>query len=35
MRQDLDFSGTARHIDLAPNTEVAAASLDYHKVASR
>ncbi len=35
MRQDMDFSGTARHVDLAPNTEVAAASLDYHKVGSR
>jgi thiamine biosynthesis lipoprotein ApbE len=35
MRQDLDFSGTTRHVDLAPNTEVAAASLDYHKVGSR
>jgi thiamine biosynthesis lipoprotein ApbE len=35
MRQDMDFSSAARHVDLAPNTEVAAASLDYHKVASR
>lgn len=35
MRQDVDFSGTPRHVDLPGNTEVAAASLDYHKIAAQ
>jgi len=34
MRQDMDFSGTSRRIDLAANTEIAAAWLDYHRVAA-
>lgn len=34
MRQDIDFSGTPRHVDLPANTEVAAAALDYHKIAA-
>jgi len=35
MRQDMDFSGTPKHVDLPANTEVAAASLDYHKIAAQ
>jgi thiamine biosynthesis lipoprotein ApbE len=34
MRQDMDFSGTPKRVDLPANTEVAAASLDYHKMAA-
>jgi thiamine biosynthesis lipoprotein ApbE len=32
MRQDMDFSGTAKKIELPGNTEIAAATLDYHRV---
>jgi hypothetical protein len=35
MRQDIDVSGTAKHVDLAVNQEVAAASIDYHKANGR
>jgi hypothetical protein len=35
MRQDMDFSGTPAKVDLKGNTEIAGASLDYHKVAAR
>jgi thiamine biosynthesis lipoprotein ApbE len=31
MRQALDFNGTARQVSFPSNTEVAAASFDYHK----
>ena len=30
-RQEMDFTGTPKQIELAPNTEVAGASLDYGK----
>ena len=30
-RQEMDFTGTPKQIELAPNTEVASASLDYGK----
>ena len=33
MRQDMDFNGTPAKVDLKGNTEVAGASLDYHKIA--
>jgi thiamine biosynthesis lipoprotein ApbE len=32
IRQELDFSGAARRVDLPANVEVAAASLDYRKI---
>nr|MBP6716886.1 DUF2271 domain-containing protein [Acidobacteriota bacterium] len=32
MRQEMDFSGTAKRIDLPANIEVASATLDYHRV---
>jgi thiamine biosynthesis lipoprotein ApbE len=32
IRQELDFSGAAKRVDLPPNVEVAAASLDYRKI---
>ena len=32
MRQDMDFSGTAKKVELPGNTEIAAATLDYHRV---
>jgi len=32
IRQELDFSGAAKRVDLAANVEVAAASLDYRKI---
>ena len=35
MRQPMDFSGEPKQIALPPGTEIAAASLDYHKVAAR
>jgi thiamine biosynthesis lipoprotein ApbE len=35
LRQEMDFSGVAKKIDLAGNIEVAAASLDYHRVGGR
>jgi hypothetical protein len=31
----MDFSGTPRHVDLPANTEIAGASLDYHKIAAQ
>jgi hypothetical protein len=34
-RQEMDFSGTPKQVDLASNTEIASMSLDYHKVAGR
>jgi hypothetical protein len=33
MRQDMDFNGTPAKVDLKGNTEVAGASLEYHKIA--
>jgi hypothetical protein len=33
MRQDMDFSGVSKKIDLAGNVEISAATLDYHRVA--
>jgi thiamine biosynthesis lipoprotein len=35
IRQDMNFSGTAGHVDLTPNAEIAAAALDYHKTAAQ
>lgn len=32
MRQEIDFSGSAKKVDLPANIEVASASLDYHRV---
>jgi thiamine biosynthesis lipoprotein ApbE len=32
MRQDMDFSGVAKKIELPGNVEVSAATLDYHRV---
>ena len=32
IRQDMDFSGTAKKVDLPGNVEIASASLDYHRV---
>ncbi len=31
IRQEMDFSGTPRHVELPGNVEIAAASLDYHR----
>jgi hypothetical protein len=33
MHQEIDFSGTPRQVELPGGTELASASLDYHKVA--
>ncbi len=35
MRQQMDCSGTAAKVDLKGNTEIAGASLDYHRIATR
>jgi len=35
MRQAMDFTGTTAKFDLAPNTEISAASLSYHRVAGK
>jgi FAD:protein FMN transferase len=35
MRQEIDLSGVAHRIELKGNVEVAAASLDYHRVSSK
>jgi len=35
MRQAMDFSGEPKQATLPPGTEIAGASLDYHKVAAR
>ncbi|MEO8483311.1 MAG: DUF2271 domain-containing protein [Acidobacteriota bacterium] len=35
IRQDLDFSGVPKRVDLAANAEIAAAALDYHKTAAQ
>ncbi|MEO8078856.1 MAG: DUF2271 domain-containing protein [Acidobacteriota bacterium] len=35
LRQEVDFSGVAKHVALPGGSEVAAASLDYHKIAGR
>ncbi len=35
MRQDMDFSGVAKKVDLGGNIEVSAASLDYHRVGGK
>ncbi len=35
MRQEMDFSGVAKHVDLPGNIEVTSAALDYQKVAAR
>jgi hypothetical protein len=35
MRHEMDFNGTPAKVDLPGNTEVAGASLDYHKLAAR
>ena len=32
IRQEMDFNGTPRQIDLPGNLEIASASLDYHKI---
>ncbi len=32
LKQDMDFSGTAKKVDLPGNVEMAGASLDYHRV---
>src|SRR2546423_1701412 len=32
MRHEMDFSGVPAHVDLTPNGEISAASLDYRKV---
>jgi len=35
IRQEMDFSGVARKVDLPGNVEVASASLDYHRVGGK
>ncbi len=35
MRQAMDFTGTAAKVDIAPNAEISAASLSYHRVAGK
>ena len=35
MRQDMDFSGVAKKVDLGSNVEIASASLDYHRVGGK
>jgi thiamine biosynthesis lipoprotein ApbE len=35
MHQEMDFNGAPAKVDLRGNTEIAGASLDYHKVADR
>jgi len=35
IRQEMDFSGVARKIDLPGNVEIASASLDYHRVGGK
>ena len=35
MQQEMDFSGAPAKVDLKGNTEIAGASLDYHKIADR
>jgi FAD:protein FMN transferase len=35
MKQEMDFSGTPKDIHFPANTEVAASSFDYHKIAGK
>lgn len=35
IRQDMDFSGVAKKIELPGNVEIASASLDYHRVSGK
>jgi hypothetical protein len=35
MRQEMDFNGAPAKVDLKGNTEIAGASLDYHKLSVR
>jgi len=35
MKQEMDFSGTPKQVQFPANTEVAASSFDYHKLAGK